>query len=74
MSDEKQMEMAEALDQSLRDKALAVVRARANEAVPQDFDGKHCYDCGGAIPKGRLELDKFRCVECQGIFECGRRR
>jgi RNA polymerase-binding transcription factor DksA len=68
---ERQMEFAERLEESFRDKALADVRARAEEAVPQDFDGKTCYDCGEAIPVKRLALSKFRCVGCQETKERG---
>jgi RNA polymerase-binding transcription factor DksA len=74
MSEERQMEMAEQLDQSFRDKALADVRARVNEAVPQDFDGKHCVACDDKIPKARLALGKFRCVACQELIERGGKR
>lgn len=73
MSEEKQMEQAEALSESFRDKALADVRARANEAVPQDWDGETCYERGCEIPKVRLALGKFRCVACQELIERGRR-
>lgn len=73
MSEEKQLEMAERLHEAFRDKALANVRAKANEAVPQDWDGETCYERGCVIPKARLALGKFRCVACQEIIERGRR-
>lgn len=71
MSEERQMELAERLEETFRDRALAEVRAQAHEASPQDWDGETCYDCGGEIPEQRLRLDKFRCVGCQEIKERG---
>jgi RNA polymerase-binding transcription factor DksA len=65
------MELAEALDRSLREKALADVRARANEVIPPDWDCVHCYECGDDIPTERARLGKFRCVSCQETRERG---
>jgi hypothetical protein len=70
MSEERQMEHAERLEEAFRDKALADVRARA-EAVPTDWDGETCYENGCVIPKARLALGKFRCVACQELAERG---
>lgn len=70
MSEERQMEMAERLEEAFRDKALEMVRARA-EAVPADWDGESCYERGCEIPKERLALGKFRCVSCQELYERG---
>lgn len=68
---ERQMEFAEALEESLREKALADVRARANAVPPPDFDGKHCNDCGDPIPPKRIATGAYRCVGCQECVERG---
>lgn len=43
------------------------------EPTPIDFDGKYCYDCDIPIPKARLDLGKFRCVDCQDHKERNQR-
>lgn len=69
---EQQMEFAEALERQLRDAALADVRAKANEAIPPDWDCRTCYDCGDDIlPKARADAGKFRCINCQELKERG---
>lgn len=49
----------------------AILAARCSEKVPEDFDGAHCTECGNDIPTARLTLLKFRCVECQEVWERG---
>lgn len=56
-----------ASDIELAFREAAIARARQAEAVPKDFDGESCTDCGLEIPKGRLALGKFRCVHCQEL-------
>ena len=53
--------------------AEAERRARGKSAPEShpDFDGVHCVEdeCGVAIPAGRLNLGKVRCVDCQSLLE-----
>lgn len=71
MTTERMMEMAEEHQRQLQDNALAEVRARAEEAIPPDWDCIHCYECGNDIPKQRAALGKFRCIDCQETHERG---
>ena len=54
-------------------KEQAAISARARELnrpeFHPDFDGKNCVECGEAMPKGRLELKRVRCVDCQSFLE-----
>ncbi len=56
-------DQASEIEQTFREAAIQA--ARVTEPTPKDFDGKTCYDCSNDIPLGRLNLGKFRCVECQ---------
>jgi hypothetical protein len=72
MSSERYSELADAAQEaSQRSNQLAIdkVRALATEAVPPDFDGKHCFDCADDVEPGRLALGKFRCLACQEVKE-----
>ena len=54
-------------DVSLRNK-LAEIRA-----VPKEFDGKHCGECGELIEPARLALRLYRCLDCARALEVYRR-
>lgn len=58
------------------EKDIANARAGVEPESHPDFDGKHCVEehCGVAIPKGRLEHGRVRCVNCQAAIEERRRR
>jgi hypothetical protein len=71
---ERFMELARDHQDNLEQAALANVRAKANEVLPPDWDGLTCYDRGCDIPKERLALGKFRCVECQTAKERSTKR
>jgi len=49
--------------------ALEAHRAILRPETHPDFDGSHCVDCGQAIPKLRLQMERVRCVDCQNIVE-----
>jgi len=51
------------------DDAIRAVRQKVAPETHPDFDGRHCVDCGDAIPKVRLENGRVRCVTCQEILE-----
>ena len=44
---------------------LERIRALAKPETHPDFDGRHCVECGEAIPKARLALGEIRCVTCR---------
>ena len=54
-------------EERFRDMAIRVIQS--NLQVPKDFDGKHCVRCDDKIPKARLDLGMFRCIECQTLLE-----
>ena len=64
-------DQASVVEQAFRDAAISA--ARASENKPADFDGENCYGCGLKIPIKRLDLGKFRCVECQTLREKSQR-
>lgn len=45
------------------------IRALAQPEFHPDFDGRHCVECGEAVPKPRLSLGKVRCLSCQERIE-----
>lgn len=47
---------------------LSKLRLAVNN-IPCKFDGLHCTSCRDEIPEQRLELGKYRCVDCQSEFE-----
>lgn len=51
----------------------AIAKACRTEPTPQEFDGENCTVCGLEIVPGRLALGKFRCVDCQGAIDLGRK-
>ena len=65
------LDHASDVEQAFRDAAITAARAQARK--PAGFDGENCYDCGLEIPAGRLALGKFRCVDCQGAIDLGRK-
>lgn len=44
-------------------------QARKMGTAPEDFDGKHCTECGAGIVAGRLALGRWTCIECQEVLE-----
>ena len=72
--DEKQMELAERMEEAQRAAGIEQSRAVFKETHP-DFDGETCVgafghlDCEEIIPKGRLELGRIRCVHCETRLE-----
>lgn len=52
---------------------VAQARERNKPEQVKNEDGTwpetECIDCGVEIPKGRLELGKVRCIDCQEIIE-----
>ena len=61
------LDKASEIEQQFRELALSA--ARTTEKKPDEFDGVHCVDCDAEIQKERLELEKFRCVDCQSYKE-----
>ena len=61
------LDHASDVELAFREKAIEAIRK--TERPPEDFDDKHCTECGGDIPEARLALSKFRCVGCQEIWE-----
>lgn len=41
----------------------------SKEATPEDFDGKHCVECGQEILPDRLKTGAFRDIHCQERVE-----
>lgn len=64
--DEKFIEVADALTQSMIDQAIEATRHRA-EKPPEGFDGT--CECGEMIPEARITLGYYRCVCCQSNIE-----
>jgi RNA polymerase-binding transcription factor DksA len=58
-----------ASDQEMAFREAAIREALKQKPPPKDFDGKHCVECGVAIPKLRLDLGKYTCVDCQSYIE-----
>lgn len=67
----EQIDQAQEMQRENEARALANVRANLAPETHPDFDGKHCVDCTGLIPKARLLMEKVRCVVCQDILERG---
>lgn len=63
------LDHASDIEQEFRERAIQA--ARCSEKTPKDFDGQHCTECSNDIPTARLALFKFRCVECQEVYERG---
>ncbi len=58
---------AQALEQRLRDQAIAAQLAKPRPIGPSRTE---CLDCEGEIPAARQALGGIRrCVPCQSIFE-----
>jgi len=75
MSDERYLEVSEALVEMITDDSLAKVRAAAAQrecdhpVYAEIFDGTHCIICEIEIPAERLAAGRVRCVDCQHEFE-----
>lgn len=59
--DEKQLEMAEALQSNLVD---AAVQKHRSKVPPEGYIGKAICDCGEPIPMGRRQLGYDTCLHC----------
>lgn len=60
---------ASAWEAVFNDDAIRAVRQKVAPETHPDFDGRHCVECGDALPKVRLENGRIRCVSCQEILE-----
>lgn len=63
-----QFDVAQAVEQEFRDRALAAQLTRPMEQPDEDDEGnRYCLSCGVEIPPERLEAQPtaVRCVSCQ---------
>lgn len=63
-----QFDVAQAVEQEFRDRALAAQLTRPMEQPDEDDEGnRYCLSCGVEIPPERLEVQPtaVRCVSCQ---------
>ncbi|EKO3713591.1 TraR/DksA family transcriptional regulator [Vibrio cincinnatiensis] len=63
-----QFDVAQAVEQEFRDRALAAQLAKPMEQPDEDDEGnRYCLSCGVEIPPERLEAQPtaVRCVSCQ---------
>lgn len=58
------LDLASVREARFNEASLRNVRKSLEEDYT-DFDGRHCVDCGDAIPEKRLSLGRVRCVYCQ---------
>jgi RNA polymerase-binding transcription factor DksA len=65
--DERILELAEALANSLVENNVDRIRAQIRTRDPK-FDGL-CEDCGEDIPEARLDTGATTCIECAVIQE-----
>jgi RNA polymerase-binding transcription factor DksA len=62
-------EIASANEFGFTQKAIKNQLLKSKIVYPEEFDHIHCVDCEIKIPKQRLEIGAFRCVDCQNDFE-----
>lgn len=67
--EENELEMAEKIAQNRRDEKIAEARGKVLPEYHEDFDNKHCVECGVLMVAKRLEMGRIRCVECQSVRE-----
>ena len=67
--EEKQLELADALVESERERSIARSRSQLQPQTSDNFDGKNCIDCPSEIPQARIQMGRIRCVECQTMIE-----
>lgn len=67
--DEKNLEMAEALERAQREESIARAARLMAPEKDDDFDGEHCVECWEELPAARLAWGRIRCVECQTKLE-----
>ena len=61
-------DIASAVEMAFLDSALENHKEKVKPETHPDFDGKHCVDCDGDIPKARLQMFRVRCVTFQEIL------
>lgn len=66
---EKELEMAEALEQAQRDASIARAAKLSAPEQHDEFDGVHCVECWEELPQARLAWGRIRCVHCQTQLE-----
>jgi RNA polymerase-binding transcription factor DksA len=63
--DEKQMELADALTNSIIEGAIS--KARLTQVRPKNYEG-FC-ECGAEVPQRRVDAGYFNCLFCQEHIE-----
>lgn len=68
--DDKTLEMAERLANSVVEERVQAARTRQCDKVEfRGWDGETCFDCGEDMPEERIEMGRVRCVPCQSKAE-----
>lgn len=69
MREADSLDIAAELQDAINQRGIEEVRRAAAQQTDPDFDGKHCIECAAKIPKGRLDLGRINCYDCQDSIE-----
>lgn len=69
-----QVDIAQALQDDLNNRALTEARRKSAPENPEGFDGVNCFECEEPIHPARLALGRCLCVDCQTVKEQSAKR